>query len=81
MQPWMLEQVAYEHRRDLLAKAEQWRTIPRRPIASPATPDAAVPTAASVARPGLGWLWSGRRTERAICTDAGATTVTPATSR
>jgi hypothetical protein len=79
MQPWILEQVAYEHRRDLLAKADRWRLTHRRSAGAPA--EAAVSAggpAALVARPGLGWIWSTRRAEREMGGDAATTN--PATA-
>ena len=42
MHPWMLQQVAYEHRRDLLDQAGRWRLLHRQAArsrtAQPASP-------------------------------------------
>ncbi|HUJ64467.1 MAG TPA: hypothetical protein VLX59_02950 [Acidimicrobiales bacterium] len=35
MHPWMLEQVASEHRRDLLGQASRWRFLHRQVAGSP----------------------------------------------
>ena len=86
MQPWILEQVAHEHRRDLLAKADRWRLAHARSVESleitPATLLAATPAKAAAARPtpsGLSRIWMRRRTEQVQCGDAAAaTTVTSA---
>ncbi len=77
MQPWILEQVAHEHRRDLLAQADRWRLIHAKPVESPevnsATLRAATPAKATAARPtswSMSRIWMRRRTERGQCGDA-----------
>src|SRR5262249_45919799 len=48
--PWMLEQMAYEHRRDLLAAADRWRLSSRRRT-RPADSQSMVQPAQSMVQP------------------------------
>jgi hypothetical protein len=73
MQPWILEQVAREHRRDLLAQADRVRLVHRQSAQAPKTVGTATPTAGASAIAGLSRIWLRRRAGRAQCGDAAAT--------
>jgi len=77
MQPWILEQVAHEHRRDLLAKADRWRLIHRQSVGSPERVDVSPSPAGSA----LSRIRLRRRGEQIACANAATNTVASATAR